>query len=51
MSNTELSNRQLLDIAKAALGEKDAERAKLLFAEFSKRSVARDKARVANDPG
>ncbi|MDB5678076.1 hypothetical protein [Sphingomonas bacterium] len=50
MSNTELSDHQLLDVAKAALREKDSERAKLLFAEFSERSVARDKARVAKDP-
>jgi hypothetical protein len=49
MSNTELSDRRLLDIAKAALREKDGERAKALFAEFSERSVARDKAKVAND--
>jgi len=50
MSNKELSDHQLLEIAKAALLEKDGERAKVLFAEFSERSVARDKTKVANDP-
>jgi hypothetical protein len=50
MSNTKLSDHQLLDKAKAALREKDGERAKLLFAEFSERSVASVKAKVANDP-
>lgn len=49
MSNTELSDYQLLDKAKAALREKNGDRAKILFAEFSERSVARNKAKVAND--
>jgi hypothetical protein len=50
MSNTELSDHQLLYKAKTALREKDGERANGLFSEYSKRSVARDKAKVANDP-
>jgi hypothetical protein len=50
MSNTEMSDHQLLDKAKTAIHEKDGERAKVLFAEFSERSVARNKAKVANDP-
>ena len=50
MSTTELSDHQLLANGKAALREKDGERAQALFAEFSKRSVARSKAKVANDP-
>lgn len=50
MSNPELSDYQLLDEARAALREKDIERAKPLFAEFSERSVAKVKAKVANDP-
>jgi len=50
MSNAELSDHQLLDKAKTALRVKDRNRAKVLFAEFSDRSVARNKARVANDP-
>jgi hypothetical protein len=50
MSNVELSDHQLLDKAKAALREKDVEHAKLLFAEFFERSVARNEAKVANDP-
>ena len=50
MSNPELSDYQLLGEAKAALREKDIERAKPLFAEFSERSVAKVKAKVANDP-
>lgn len=50
MNSTELSDRELLDNAKAALREKGKERAKVLLAKFSKRSVARDKAKVANDP-
>jgi hypothetical protein len=49
MSNTDLSDRQLLDAARAAFHAKDLERAKPLFAEFSERSVARVKAKVAND--
>ena len=49
MSNAELSDHQLLDKAKAALRDKDGDRAEVLFAEFSDRSVARNKARVAND--
>lgn len=51
MSNAELSDHQLLDKAKAALSVKDGDLAKVLFAEFSDRSVARNKAKVANDPG
>ena len=50
MSNTEMSDHQLIDNAKAALREKDGKRAKVLFAELSERSVARNKAQVANDP-
>jgi hypothetical protein len=50
MSNTELDDYQLLDQAKAAFRGKDMERAKPLLSEFSKRSVARVKAKVANDP-
>lgn len=50
MSNTELSDHQLLDKVKTALREKDGERAKDLFAKYSGRSVARDKGKVANDP-
>jgi hypothetical protein len=34
MSNTELSDHQLLDEAKTAIREKDGERAKVLFAGF-----------------
>jgi hypothetical protein len=49
MSNTELSDHQLLDKAKTAFREKDRDRAKILFAEFSDRSVVRNKAKVAND--
>jgi hypothetical protein len=50
MSNVELSDHQLLDKAKTALRQKDGDRAKGLFTEYSKRSVARDRAKVANDP-
>ena len=50
MSNIELSDHQLLDEAKAALCDKDGQRAKALFAELSGRSVARSRAKVANDP-
>ncbi|WEK02377.1 MAG: hypothetical protein P0Y59_12060 [Candidatus Sphingomonas phytovorans] len=50
MSNADLNDRQLLREAIAAFREKDIERARPLFAEFSERSVARVKARVANDP-
>jgi hypothetical protein len=50
MSNTELNDHQLLAGAKAALRQKDGERAKAFFAKFSERSLARNKARVANDP-
>ena len=49
MSNAELSDHQLLDEAKTALRQKDGDRAKGLFTEHSKRSIARDKAKVAND--
>ena len=50
MSNPELSDEQLLNEAKTAHREKDIERAKRLFAEFSERSLAKVKAKVANDP-
>jgi len=50
MSNAELSDHQLLDKAKTALRQKDGDRAKGLFTEYSKRSVARHQAKVANDP-
>lgn len=50
MSDKESSDHQLLEIGKSALLEKDRERAKALFREFAERSVARDKAKVANDP-
>ena len=49
MSNADLSDRQLLRDAIAALRDKNMERAKLLFAEFSERRLARIKAKVAND--
>ncbi|WP_169833096.1 hypothetical protein [Sphingomonas panacis] len=49
MSNTELTDDQLLEAAKAALRDKDRERAKPFLAEFSERSLARVKAKVAND--
>ena len=49
MSNDELSDRQLLDAACAAVREKGLEQAKPLFAEYAARSVARVKAKVAND--
>lgn len=51
MRNTESSEHQLLGKAAAALREKDRELANRLFAEYSELSVARDKARAANDPG
>jgi hypothetical protein len=50
MSNTELSDNQLFAKVRAAFREKDGDLAKVLFAEFSDRSLARNKARVANDP-
>ncbi|WP_267395134.1 MULTISPECIES: hypothetical protein [unclassified Sphingomonas] len=50
MSNTALSDHRLLNEAKAALRGKDGERAKALFDKISERSVARSKAKVANDP-
>ena len=50
MSNPGSGEYRLLDEAKAALREKDIERAKSLFAEFSERSTAKFKAKVANDP-
>ena len=49
MSTPELSDNQLLAEAKVALREKNGKRAKVFFAEFSERSLARNKARVAND--
>jgi hypothetical protein len=50
MSNAKLTDQQLLNEAKAAFREGGKERAKPFLAEFSRRSVARDKARAANDP-
>lgn len=50
MSNADLNDRQLLREAIAAFREKNIERARPLFAEFYERSVARVKAKVANDP-
>ena len=50
MNKPELSDYQLLGEAKAALREKDIKRAKPLFAKFFERSVAKVKAKVANDP-
>lgn len=49
MSNTELTDHQLLAEIKAAVREKDSNRAKAFAAEFSERSLARNKARAAND--
>ena len=49
MSNADLSDRQLLSEALTAFREKNIERAKPLFAEFSERRVAKVKAKVAND--
>ena len=49
MSYIELSDRQLLDQARAAVREKNMDRTKPLFAEFAERSVTRVKAKVAND--
>ncbi|WP_168355935.1 hypothetical protein [Sphingomonas gei] len=50
MSNAELTDQQLLNEAQAAFREGGKERAKPFLVEFSRRSVARDKAKVANDP-
>jgi hypothetical protein len=50
MSNTELTDQQLLNEAQAAFREGSKERAKPFLAEFSRRSEARDKAKAANDP-
>jgi len=49
MSEADLSDRQLLLAVRAAVREKDLERAKPLFAEYAERIVARLKAKVAND--
>jgi hypothetical protein len=49
MSNIDLSSRQLFDQAKAAVREKNMERAKPLFAELAARSLAEVRAKVAND--
>ncbi|MEP9360067.1 hypothetical protein [Sphingomonas sp. KR3-1] len=49
MSNAELTDRQLLNEVRAAFRERARERAKPFLAEFSRRSLARDKAKVAND--
>lgn len=49
MSNPELSDNQLLDEAKAAVRQKDNERAKPFLAEYRKRRMAVLKAKVAND--
>ena len=49
MSNAELSDRKLLHAALTAFREKDLERAKPLFAEYTERSVARLRAKAAND--
>jgi len=49
MSNARLSDRQLLAEAVAAFRKKDFKRAKPFLAEFSKRSLAKYKAKVAND--
>jgi hypothetical protein len=50
MSNAELTDQQLLNEASAAFREGGKERAMPFLAEFSRRSVARDKAKAANDP-
>jgi hypothetical protein len=50
MSNADLNDRQLLREAITAYRKKNIERARPLFAEFSERSIARVKAKVANDP-
>lgn len=49
MSNAELTDHQLLNEAKAAFRERGRECAKPFLAEYSRRSLARDKAKVAND--
>jgi len=49
VSEADLSDRQLLLAVRAAVREKDLERAKPLFAEYAERSVVRLKAKVAND--
>ncbi|HEX7851193.1 MAG TPA: hypothetical protein VF485_15790 [Sphingomonas sp.] len=49
MSNAELSDRQLLAEATAAFREKNFARAKHFLAELSKRTLAKSKAKVAND--
>ena len=49
MSDTKLSDCQLLHEAKKAFRKKDTERAKHLAAEIEERSLAKNKAKVAND--
>ena len=49
MSDSDLSDHQLFEQARAAIRAKDTERAQDLLTEISERSVVRDKARVAND--
>jgi hypothetical protein len=49
MSNTDLSDFQLLRTAIAAYREKNIERAKPLFAEYAARRRAKLKTKVAND--
>ena len=50
MSNSESSDWQLLGEARVALREKDLERARPLFAEYSERRLARLMAKeIAND--
>lgn len=50
MSIAELTDQQLLNEAKAAYRDGGKELAKPFLVEFSRRSVARDKAKAANDP-
>ncbi|MBW8843216.1 MAG: hypothetical protein JF608_15740 [Sphingomonadales bacterium] len=49
MSNTDLSDLQLLREAIAAFRTKNIERAKPLFAKYAERRLARIKTKVAND--
>lgn len=49
MNYAELTDRQLLNEAKTAFREHGRKSAKPFLAEFSRRSRARDKAKVAND--
>jgi hypothetical protein len=50
MSKAELTEQQLLNEAQAAFREGGKERAMPFLAEFSRRSLARDEAKAANDP-